>query len=208
MNLAYNRSAHCTQVAISAPWGSSFCNSSLPNWIWIIFHTIVVHLPRVCPRSRSQCTFTENLCPDHNSSLSSWIWIIFHTLIVHDLIVCYDLDPRSNVHVSPRSRSQCIHTPKPFHGHNFSLPSWIWIIFHTIIIQLLSMTQGHIFKVKVTVNIILKICVRAITPHCKLGSVLYLTHLLSMTQWCVMTLTQDHIVKVTVHTYPKFVPGP
>ena len=45
--------------------------------------------------SKSQCTYTGNLCPGHNSSLPSWIWIIFNTLIVYDRRMCHDLDPRS-----------------------------------------------------------------------------------------------------------------
>ena len=78
-------------------------NSSLPNWIWIIFHTIVVHAPRVChvldPMSylqgQSHSTHTGNPCPGHNSSLPSWIWIIFHTIVAHDPRVCHDLYPMS-----------------------------------------------------------------------------------------------------------------
>ena len=47
-----------------------------------------------------------------------------------------------------------------------------------------------------------KICVRAITPHCQVGSE-YFTQLLSMTKGCVMTLTQGrsnsaHIPKIHV----------
>ena len=72
----------------------------------------------------------------------------------------------------------------------------------------MTLTQGHISKVKVTVHI-LEIRVRAITPQCQVGSG-YSTQLLSMTQGCVMTLTQDHIskVKVTVHIYRKLVSLP
>ena len=53
-----------------------------------------------------------------------------------------------------------------------------------------------------------KIRVRVITPHWQVGSG-YFTQLLSMTQGCVMTLTQGHIskVKVLLHTYPKPYPG-
>ena len=38
-----------------------------------------------------------------------------------------------------------------------------------------------------------KISIRAIAPHCEGGSGLYFTQLLSMTQRCVMTLTQDQM---------------
>ena len=59
--------------------------------IWIIFHTINVHDPRVChdldPRLYRQghCAhIPQNRCPGHNSSLPCWIWIIFHTIVVKD----------------------------------------------------------------------------------------------------------------------------
>ena len=64
-------------------------NSSLPCWIWIIFHTIVVHDSRVChdldprsylPRSRSQCTHTRNPYPGHHSLLSDLVVMILWTL--------------------------------------------------------------------------------------------------------------------------------
>ena len=78
-------------------------NFLTPCPIWIIFHTIIVHDPRMChdldPRSYLQgqghWTHTQKLCPGHNSSLPCWIWIIFHTSVVHDPRVCHDLDPRS-----------------------------------------------------------------------------------------------------------------
>ena len=55
-----------------------------------------------------------------------------------------------------------------------------------------------------------KIHVRAITPHCQVGSGYYFTQLLSLTQGCLMTLIQGHIskVKVTVLTCRKSVPRP
>ena len=100
--------------------------------------------------------------PGHNFVLPCPIWIIFHTIVVHDPRMCHDLDPRSYL----QGRGHSAH--------------------------------------------ILEIGVRAITPHCVVGSGLYFTQLLSMTQGCVMTLTQGHIseVKVTVHTYWKSVSGP
>ena len=72
--------------------------------IWIIFHTIFVHDPRLChdldPRSYLQgqghCAhIPQNRCPGHNSSLPCWIWIIFHTIVVKDPRVCHDIGPRS-----------------------------------------------------------------------------------------------------------------
>ena len=116
----------------------------------------------ISPRSRSQCTHTQNPCPGHNSSLQSWSWIIFHTIVVHYPRVCHDLGPRSYLQGQ---------------GHSAHIP---------------------------------KICVRVITPNCQVGSGLYFTQLLSMTQGRDMTLTQGHIsqFKVTVHTYQKSVSGP
>ena len=91
-------------------------NSSLPSWIWIIFHTIVVHDPRVChdldPRpylqGQGHIAHIQNLCPCHKSSLPSWIWIIFHILIVHDRRMCHDLDERSYL----RGQGHSAHLPK------------------------------------------------------------------------------------------------
>ena len=106
-------------------------NFLTPCPIWIIFHTIIFHDPRMChdldPRSYlqgqgSQCTHTQNPCPGHNSSLICWIWIIFHTIVVHDPRVCHDLHPRSYLQGQ---------------GHSAHIP---------------------------------KFRVRAITPHCHVGS--------------------------------------
>ena len=71
----------------------------LPYLIWIIFHTTVVHDLRMChdldPRSRSQWSHIQNLCPGHNSSLPCCFWIMFHTIVVHNSRMCHDLDLRS-----------------------------------------------------------------------------------------------------------------
>ena len=80
--------------------------------IWIIFHTNVVNDPGVChdldPKSRSQCSHTQNPCPGHNSSLPSWSWIIFHTIVVHDPRVCHDLDSKSYL----KGQVHSAHIPK------------------------------------------------------------------------------------------------
>ena len=94
-----------------------------------------------------------------------------------------------------------------------SLPSWILIIFHTIVVhdqrvchdldpRSYLRIQGHSAHIP-------KIRVRAITPPCQVESEKYFTQLLSMTQGCVMALTPDHIskVKVTVHIYRESVSG-
>ena len=46
--------------------------------------------------------------------------------------------------ISPRSK--CTHTQNPCPGHNSLLPSWIWIILHTMSITqrcIMTLTQGH-----------------------------------------------------------------
>ena len=93
-----------------------------------------------------------------------------------------------------------------------------WIIFHTIVVHdprvchdldPRSYLRGQGHTAAIISEHILEIRVRAITPHCHVGSG-YFTQLLSMTQGCVMTLTQGHIseVKVTVYIYLKYVSGP
>ena len=64
--------------------------------------------------------------------------------------------------------------------------------------------QGHSW------HIILKTFFWAITCQFQVGFWLYFTHVLSMTQSCVMILTQGHFsyFKVTVHMYPKSMSGP
>ena len=127
-------------------------DSLLQNWIWIIFHTLIVHDPRVChdlhlhckvisPMLRSQCTHTQNPCLGHNSSLPSLICIIFNAVVVVSW-------PWAKV-ISPRSRSQCTHT-HTCPGHNSSLPCWILIIDLTHN-RIMTLTQGNIAEVKVTV---------------------------------------------------------
>ena len=103
-----------------------------PCSIWIIFHTIVVHDPRVChdvnlpwpkvisPRSRSQCTNTQNLCPGHNFSLPCWIKIIFHRFLVYDQRVCHEIYPRSYLTVTGQGHSEqipkiCVWAKTPHH---------------------------------------------------------------------------------------------
>ena len=172
----------------------------------------------ISSKSRSQCTHTQNLCPDFNSSLPSWIWIIFHTIVVHDPRVCHDLDQRSYIQgqghsahipkirvwsITPHCqlgsglyftqlsmiqgcfmaltqahifnvKSQCTHIQNPCPDLNSSLPCWIWIISYTIVLHDLRVChdldrrsylqgQGHSAHIP-------KICVRAITAHCQVGS--------------------------------------
>ena len=108
-----------------------------------------------------------------------------------------------------------VHTyQNPCLVHNSSLPSLIWIIFHTTVVHDSRVChdldpksylwgQGHSAHIP-------KICVRAITLPCHVGSE-YFTQLLSMTLGYVMTFIQGHTgiseVKVTQHTYLKSVSG-
>ena len=123
-------------------------NSSLPCWIWIIFHTIVVHDQRKChdldPRSHIQgqgqiAHITKYVCPGDNSSLPCWIWIIFHTIVVHDPRVCHDLE--------------IFHTIVVLNTR----------VFHDLDPRSYLQGQGHS-------ALIHKINVRAITLHCHVGS--------------------------------------
>ena len=64
-----------------------------------------------------------------------------------------------------------LYTWNPCPGHNSSLPSWIWIIFHTLIVydpridlDTRSYLQGQSYSTHIP-----KIRIRAITPHCQIG---------------------------------------
>ena len=96
----------------------------------------------------------SNPCPDLNSSLHNWIWMIFLTLIFHDPRVCHDLEPRSYLQVQ---------------GHNAHIP------------------KNH---------------VRAITPHCHVGSWKYITqfyHDLDSGSYCQ---GQGHCLHITKKLSP------
>ena len=78
-------------------------NSLLPCWIWIIFHRIVVHDPKVCNvlnqrsylQGQGHSAHITKICVlDHISLLPCWISIIFHTIVVCDPWVCHDISPR------------------------------------------------------------------------------------------------------------------
>ena len=117
-------SAHIAKIHV---WAIN--NSSLPCWIWIIFHTIVVHDPRLChdldPRSHlqiqgnSQCRHTQYLClVIYNSSLPCWILVI----VVHDRKMCYDLQPRSY----PQGQGHSTHNKKSFPDHLSRVTTLDW----------------------------------------------------------------------------------
>ena len=89
--------------------------SEIWPWVKVMTHPWFMDNKFISPRSRSQCTYTGNLCPGHNSSLPSWIWIIFHTLIVYDRRVCHNIDPRSYLW----GQGHSAHIPKNLClGHN------------------------------------------------------------------------------------------
>ena len=124
--------------------------------------------------SRSQCTHTQILCPGHNS-MPCWIWIIFHTIVVHGPRVCHDLDPRSYL----QGQGHIGTWPKPYPAHNSSLSCWILI--NISYNRIMTLTQGHIAKVKVSLHD--KIFFWTITfVQLGCGWFLYFTQLLSMTQ--------------------------
>ena len=89
--------------------------SSLPCWIWIIFHTIVVHVrPKVISlRSRSHLAYGtyQKWGLDLNSLLPCWIWIIFYTIVFPDPRVWLDLDPKSYLRGQGH---RCTHIAKNF----------------------------------------------------------------------------------------------
>ena len=93
-------------------------------------------------------------CPGLHFLPSCPIWIIFHIIIVHDPRMCISY--------------KCCPWPKGV--------SWPW----PKVIPSRSMSQCTHSKINV----------RAITPHYHVGCWWYFTKLLSMTQGCVMTLTQ------------------
>ena len=198
------------------------CNSSLPCWILIKFHKIVVlsmtqgcamtltqghiskvkvsaHIPKIRVRAITRQSgkldlnnISQNCCPWPKSVWWPWPRVIL---------------------VPPRLRSQYTYIKNLCSGHNSSLPSWILILFQAIIIQdprvchdldprSYLQGQGHSAHIP-------QIRVQAITSHWYVGSWYYFKQLLSKTQGCVMTLTQGHIskVKVTVHTFLKSVSG-
>ena len=93
------------------------------------------------------------LC-SHCGAITSFpchIWISFHIIVIHDPRVCHALDPRSYL----ISQGHSVHLPKIcVSPHCLVL---IWITFHTIDVHdarvCMTLTQGHISKVKVTVHI-------------------------------------------------------
>ena len=110
--------SQCTHTQIPCPDH----NSSLPSWIWKIFHTIIVNAQWVChdlePRSYLQgqghIAHIQKICVQgRNSSLPSWILIISHTFIVHDAMVCHDLDPSSYLqcHVTVQTYGKALSEP-------------------------------------------------------------------------------------------------
>ena len=86
--------------------------------------------------------------------------------------------------ISPRSRSKCTHTSYLCPGHNSSLPCWVWIIFHTIVVHDLRMCHDldpkSYLQGQGNSSHIPEICIRTITLYCQIWLGWYLTYLLSM----------------------------
>ena len=105
-----------------------------------------------------------------------------------------------------RSRPQFTRNGNPYPDHNFLLPSWIWIIFHTFIVYnqecVMTMTQGLMPR-----------SLHTHTQNPRLGHnssiqiwIWKIFHTLIVHDLDVKTLTQDVITKVTVHIYPYSCP--
>ena len=81
--------SHISKVKVTVPHIRNLCpgKNSLPCWILIVFHTIVVDDSRMChdlyPRSRSQSTHTRNPYPGHNSLLTNLMGMLLHLVDHH-----------------------------------------------------------------------------------------------------------------------------
>ena len=118
-------------------------NSSLPSWIWIMFHTVIVHDQRLChdldPMTHiSKVKVTLHTypkpCPGYNSPLPCWILIIYHTNVSW---------PWLRV-TSPLSRSQLTHGKNLFLGHYLSRVTWIGMTLQTIVVH--ELNQGLLLR--------------------------------------------------------------
>ena len=122
--------------------------------------------------------------------------------------MCRDPDPRSYLQVQGY-RTYNVHTQKWCMSLNSSLPCWIWIIFHTIVVRNPTMChdpEPRPYLRSRSLHTYPKICVWALTPHCHVGSRQCFTQLLSMAQGCVVTLTQGHISKFKVTEPTMYIP--
>ena len=128
--------SHCTHTKTSCP---SY-NSSLPCWIWIILHWIVVHQPSVSwpwpkviyPRSRSQCTHTKNMYSGYNSSLLTCVGYWYFTQLLSW--------PKGVIWGHISKVKVTLHTNNLCPGHNSSLQFGSRLYFT----QWLSMTQEFV----------------------------------------------------------------
>ena len=152
----------------------------LKVWDALQFELFGTGKTTVSPRSRSQCTHTQNLCTGHNSLLSCKFSIIFHTFVVNDQRVCNYLDPKI---ISPRS--QCTHTQICVRAITLYCHVGMMLILHVYTIVVYNPRVCHDFdprsfsKVKVTVHTctenvchsahIPKICVQTINPYYPVG---------------------------------------
>ena len=115
-------------------------NSSLPCFIWIIFHTIVVDEFRMChdldPRSFLQAKVAVHTY-QKSVSMPKLLPAMLYPNNISRSCCSWPKDvswswPKI---ISLRSRSHCTPTRNLFPGHNSLLRCWIWIIFHTIVVH-------------------------------------------------------------------------
>ena len=145
------------------------------------------------PSSSSLCTHGQHSCPGHNSLLPCWIWKIFHIIVVRDQRVYHDLDSRSYF------QGHSAHVPKILVR---ALTPYCHFGSGKYFTQLLSMfqgcvmtlTQGHISKAKVTVHIP-EIRGWAQTPYCNFRCWQYIAQLLSESVWFVQCVTFHELLK-------------
>ena len=107
-------------------------NSSLPCWIWIIFHTSIVHDPRVCYDldqghvSKVKVAYSSYIhpkpCLGQNSSLPCWI-LIYITQLYHGL------DSGSYC------QGQSLHMTTFFLDHYLSQVTWMRMTLHAIVVH-------------------------------------------------------------------------
>ena len=105
-------------------------NSSLPCWVKIIFHTLIVYEPRMChdlyPRSYLRVHGQSTHIPKTGPQVMTARLDLDN--ISRNRIMTLTRD------ISPRSSSQCTHGKIFFQDHYLSWVSQMGMILHTIVI--------------------------------------------------------------------------
>ena len=117
--------SHCTHTQNPCPGH----NVSLPYWIWIIFHTTVVHGPRVCHDLELRSFLQGQSHSSHLNkilvkSIKSYCYVgsgCYLTQFVHFF---------DSGRISSRSASQFTHCQNMFPGHNLPRVTWNRMILH------------------------------------------------------------------------------